>query len=339
MKPPICDMIKTFSQKKFHLGRVSACLCALMMLAATAASGAETYPSRSITIIVPLPAGGSADILARVVAEKLRAALGQSVVVENRAGGVGGLVGTEAAWRSAPDGYTLLVAPQLTFSVNHLLFPKQTFDTRTFEPIGVIARYPTVLLGRRDLPANNTADLIAGARAEQGKVTYGSQGKGQTGHLTLELLKYLGHVDMLHVPYLGSNPAINDLVAGQIDVLADFLLAAKPQVDAGTIKLLGVGSRERLADYPNVPTLAEGVPGAYSDTWMGIVAPPGTPAEITQKISAAIGQGVRMPDATERIRALMAEPVGSTPAEMREMIRQSTERWAPVIAAANITIE
>ncbi|PWT91709.1 MAG: ABC transporter substrate-binding protein [Proteobacteria bacterium] len=313
-------------------------LAALLVLGAGAAH-AETYPSRPITMVVPLPAGGPADILTRLVAEKLRGAFNQQVVVENRAGGAGGLVGTESVFRAAPDGYTLLVAPQLTFSVNHLLFPKQSFDTRNFAPVSVIARYPSVLLGRADLPANSTAELVGYARANPGKINYGSQGKGQIGHLTMELIKYLAKVDMVHVPYRGSAPALNDLLAGQIDVLPDLLLASKQHILAGKIKLLGVGSSERLAAFPAIPTLAEALPGAYSDTWMAVAAPPGTPAEITRMLSAAIGQGVRAPDASARITDLQAEPMGSTPDEMRELIRQSTERWGPVIEAAKITSE
>jgi tripartite-type tricarboxylate transporter receptor subunit TctC len=272
-----------------------------------------------------------------MVAEKLRGALNAQVVVENRPGGAGGLVGTESVWRAAPDGYTLLVAPQLTFSVNNLLFPKQSFDTRTFEPVSVIARYPTVLLGRADLPANNTAELVAYARANPGKINYGSQGKGQIGHLTMELVKYLGKVDMVHVPYRGSAPAINDLLAGQIDVLPDLLLATKQHIAAGKMKLLGVGTAERMPAYPDVPTLAEALPGATSDTWMAVVAPPGTPAEITRALSAAVGQAVRAPDTAARITDLQAEPLGTTPDGMRELIRQSAERWTPVIHAAKIT--
>src|SRR5262245_52091671 len=311
-------------------------LVALFMLGATGAR-ADTYPSRPITMVVPLPAGGPADILTRLVAEKLRGALNAQVVVENRPGGAGGLVGTEWVWRAPPDGYTLLVAPQLTFSVNNLLFPKQSFDTRKFETISVIARYPTVLLGRLVLPANNTADLIAYARNNPGKINYGSQGKGQIGHLTMELIKYLGKVDMVHVPYRGSAPAINDLLAGQIDVLPDLLLATKQHIAAGKMKLLGVGSAERMPAYPDVPTLAEALPGATSDTWMAVVAPPGTPVEITRTLSAAIGQAVRAPDTSKRISDLQAEPLGSSQDEMRELIRQSAARWTPVIEAATIT--
>jgi tripartite-type tricarboxylate transporter receptor subunit TctC len=319
-------------------GLIGRCIAFAFVFCAALAQ-AQDYPNRAITLVVPLPAGGTADILARIAAEQMRANLGQQVVVENRPGGVGGLVGTESVWRAAPDGYTLLCAPQLTFSVSHLLFTKQTIDTRTFTPVSVIARYPLVLLGKPELPANTLPELIAYAKANPGKLNYGSQGKGQTGHLTVELLKHLAKIDLVHVPYRGSAPAITDLMAGQIDLLADYMLATKAQVETGKLKLIGPTSRERLREFPNVPTLAETVPGLYADTWMAIVAPPGTPPEIARKLSSAIGQGLRTPDVSGKIRGLMAEPLGSTPEQMAALIRESQELWSPVIAAAKITID
>jgi tripartite-type tricarboxylate transporter receptor subunit TctC len=303
------------------------------------AAAAGIFPSHALTLVVPLPAGGTADLLARHTAEKLRGLLGQSVIVENRAGGAGGLVGTESVFKSPPDGYTLLCAPQLTFTVNHLLFPRLGFDTRQFEPVSVLAAYPIVLLGRADLPAGNLPELIAYARANPGKINYGHQGKGQTGHLTGELLKLKGSFAMTEIPYRGSAPAINDLLAGQIDLVPDYLLANKQHIDAGKLKLLAVGGRARLKDYPDVPTLAETFPGIYADTWMAIVAPPGTPKEIVRKISDAMGQAYRAPDLRARIEGLQAEPLGSTPEQMNEMIRISTKQWGPVIEAAKITID
>jgi tripartite-type tricarboxylate transporter receptor subunit TctC len=304
-----------------------------------AAQQSASFPNHQMTMVVPLPAGGTADLLARLTADKLRELIGQQVVVENRPGGVGGLVGTEAVFRAPPDGYTLLCAPQLTFSVNHLLFPKLSFDPRRFEPVSVLAAYPIVLLGRVDLPANNLPELIAYARANPGKVNYGDQGKGQTGHLTGEMINYRGKVRMVEIPYRGSAPAINDLLAGQIDVVPDYLLANKAHIDAGKLKLLGIGSRERIKEYPEAATFAETFPGFYADTWMAIVAPPGTPREITGKISDAIGRAYQAPDLRARILALQAQPLGSTADAMRAMIHASTKQWAPVIEAAKITIE
>jgi len=305
---------------------------------AAGAQIASNYPSRPIIIVVPFPPGGTADLLPRIVADKLRTILGQTVVIENRPGASGN-VGAEQVFRAAPDGYTFVNAPQLSFSVNHLLNPNLSFDPRAFEPVSVLATYPTVLFGRANLPANNVAELVAYARANPGKLTYASQGNGQIAHLTMEALKMLAKVDILHVPYRGSAPALNDLLGGQVDVLPDNLLTGLQYVKAGKLKILGVGSRERLPAFPDVSTFAEAVPGLYSDTWMAIAAPPATPKEITAKMSATIAEAIKMPDLQQRIRDLEATPFGSTPDEMRELIRQSADRWTPVILSAKITAD
>jgi len=319
-------------------GTRAASASVLLALSITPAS-AQTFPTRPITMVVPLPAGGTADLLCRFAADKASAALGAQVVVENRPGGAGGRVGTEAVLRAPADGYTLLCAPQLTFSITHLVFAKAAFDTRAMEPISVLATYPLIVLARASLPANNLPELIAYARANPGKVNYGHQGKGNTGHLLGELLMLKGDFRMTEVPYRGSAPAINDLLAGTIDIVPDYLLANKANIDAGKLKMLATGSRERLKDYPRVATIAETLPGVYADTWMAVAAPPGTPKEITQKISDAIGQGFREPELRARILALEADPLGSTPDAMRQLIRQSLANWGPVVEAAHIAVE
>ena len=306
-----------------------------IMPGVAAAQDASNFPNRPITIVVPFPAGGTADLLPRIVGEKLRTILGQSVVVENKPGASGN-IGAQQVNRALPDGYTLLNAPQLSFSVNHLLNPKLSFDPRTFEPISVLATYPTVLFGRANLPFNDVAGLVAAARANPGKLTYASQGSGQIAHLTMEALKILAKVDILHIPYRGSAPALNDLLGGQVDVLPDNLLAGLQHVKNGNLKILGVGSRQRMAAFPDMPTFAQAVPDLYSETWMAIAAPPGTPKEITTKLSAAIAEAIKMPDVEQRIRQLEATPFGSTPEQMRELIKQSADRWTPVIVAAKI---
>ena len=316
----------------------AACFGAILVSAPDAAR-AQGYPTRPITMVVPLPAGGTADILARIAAEQIRAALGQPVVVENRPGGAGGLIGTEQVFRSAPDGYTILCAPQLTFSIAHVLNPKISFDPRQFEPVSVLAFYPALLIVRPDLPVNSTAELIAYAKANPGKLNYGSQGRGQIGHLAMEQLMHMAKIQIVHVPYRGSAPAITALLAGQIDVLPDIMPATKPHIEAGKMKLLAVASRERLKVVPNVPTMAETLPGFEADTWMGVVAPPGTPKEITRKLSDAIAEAFRKPDVNARIAALQVEPLGTSPDGMRDLIRQSAERWMPLIEAAKITFE
>lgn len=317
----------------------SACSALLVASAIPAAHAQSDYPTRVVTLVVPYPAGGTADLLCRFAADKAAGNLGQQVVVENRPGGAGGRVGTETVLRAPADGYTLLCAAQLTFSVTHLLFAKASFDTRALEPISVLASYPLVLIARSSLPFDNLPDLIAYARANPGKINYGHQGKGQTGHLLGELLMLEGKFRMMEIPYRGSAPAINDLLAGNIDLVPDYLLANKSNIDAGKLKLLATGSRERLKEYPRVATIAETLPGVYADTWMAVAAPPGTPREITGKLYQAIAQGFRDPELRARIRALEADPLASTPQEMRGLIRQSLETWGPVIEAAKIVVE
>ena len=308
----------------------------LLIAAPAMAWCGDPYPSRTITIVVPFPPGGTADLLPRLVAEKIRPMLGQTVIVENKPGASGN-IGLESVARSAPDGYTLLDAPQLTFSVNHLLNANLSIDPRTLEPISVLATYPTVIYARADLPVNSLPELIAYAKANPGKLNYASQGRGQIGHLTLEAIKLRDDLDMLHVPYRGSAPAMNDLLAGHADLLADNLLAGMQHVQSGALKLIAVGGKERLKAFPNVATIAETLPGLYSETWMAVAAPAGTPKEITHKLSEMIAKAVQSPDLRERISQLQAEPLGSTPEQMAAMTKESYDRWAPVITKANIT--
>lgn len=312
---------------------------ASMITALIPASAQSNFPNRTITMVVPLPAGGTADLLARIAAEQIRNVLGQPVVVENRPGGVGGLVGTESVFRAAPDGYTLLCAPQLTFSIANVLNPKMSFDTRKFEPVSVLAAYPAILLVKPDLPVNSTAELIAYAKANPGKLNYGSQGKGQIAHLAMEQLMYMAKVELVHVPFRGSAPAITAILGGQIDVLPDLLPVTKALIESGKIKLIAVASTSRLKAFPNVPTVAETLPGFEADTWMGVVAPPGTPKDITRKISDAIRQAFRTPDVNARIAGLDVEPLGTTPEGMTELIQKSAARWTPLIQAAKIRFD
>ena len=310
-------------------------LCALL----AGPAWTQGFPTRPITMVVPLPAGGTADLLCRFAAEKATAHLGQQVVVENRAGGAGGRVGMDQVMRAAPDGYTLLCGTQLMFSITHLVFTKSQADARTMEPISVLATYPLIIITKAALPANNMKEFVDYARANPDKVNYGHQGKGNTGHLLGELIMMKTSIKMTEIPYRGSAPAINDLLAGTIEMVPDYLLANKQNIDAGKLKFIATASEQRLKDYPNVQTVAETLPGVTSTTWMAVAAPPGTPKEITQKISDAIGQGFREADLRARILRLEADPLGSSPEQMRELTRQSTETWAPVVKARNIAVD
>jgi len=297
------------------------------------------YPSRQITMVVPLPAGGTADLLCRLAAERAGGILKQQIIVENRPGGAGGRVAIEALMRSAADGHTVLCAPQLAFSIAHLLFKKSALDTRSLEPVSVLATYPLIVIARASLAANDLPSFLDYARSNPGKVNYGHQGKGNTGHLLGELMMLKGKFRMTEIPYRGSAPAINDLLGGNIDMVPDYLLANKQNIDAGKLKLLAVGSRERIKNYPKVATIAETLPGVYADTWMAVAAPPGTPQDVARRLSDAIGEGFRAADLRKRILALEAEPLGSTPDQMRDLIRASLNHWSPVVEAAKISID
>ena len=312
---------------------------ALCGSAADPARAQGAFPTRNITMVVPLPAGGTADLLCRFAAEKASAALGQQVVVENRPGGAGGRIGMEQVLRAPADGYTVLCSTQLSYSITHLMFTKASFDPRPLEPISVLATYPLIIIVRKDFPASDLKGFIDYAKANPGKVTYGHQGKGNTGHLLGELMMLKGGFKMTEVPYRGSAPAINDLLAGTIDMVPDYLLANKGNIDAGKLKLIAVADSHRLKEYPDVQTVADTLPGVTSITWMAVSAPPHTPKEITKKISDAIGKGFREPDMQARILKLEANPLGSMPEQMRDMIKQSLDIWGPVIQAAHITID
>jgi tripartite-type tricarboxylate transporter receptor subunit TctC len=310
-----------------------------LISAPLAAQAQASYPTRPITLVVPLPAGGTADLLCRFAADKAGGILKQQIIVENRPGGAGGRIGTEQVMRSPPDGYTLLCAPQLTFSITHLVFAKTGYDTRKMVPVSVLATYPLIVIGSTKLPAKNFAEFLAYARANPGKVNYGHQGKGNTGHLLGELLMLKGGFKMTEIPYRGSAPAINDLLAGNIDIVPDYLLANKANIDAGKLKFLATGAHQRPKDYPNVPTIAETLPGVYADTWMAVAAPPGTPKEIAKKVSDAIHQGLQTPEMRARILKLEAEPLGNSPDEMRDRIKRSLDTWGPVVEAAKISVD
>jgi tripartite-type tricarboxylate transporter receptor subunit TctC len=298
---------------------------------------AQSYPSRAVTLVIPFPPGGGADVLCRLVADKLRGSLGQPIVIDNRAGG-GGNIGAESVARASPDGHTLLCAPDPIFT-SHLLYSKLSFDPRAFEPVSVFALFMMGMVGRAELPFGNVSELIAYARAHPGKLTYASQGVGHFGHLMMEDLKLRAKLDILHVPYRGGVLAVNDMLAGQVDLLTGTLVSTIAQINVGKLKLLAPTGERRLAAFPNVPALPEAVPGLSADSWLALAAPSGTPKEVTTKLSAAVAQAVQMPDLKARFAELHSEPMGTTPEQMRDLIRRATEQWARVIAATKISIE
>jgi tripartite-type tricarboxylate transporter receptor subunit TctC len=297
---------------------------------------AQSYPSRLVTIVAASPAGGTPDVLARFIADTLRTALGQEFIVENRAG-AGGALAAEYVGRAAPDGHVLLSATEWVY-FSKLLQARMNFDPQTLEPVSVIAKYPLVLIGRRDLPVRDIGELIAYAGAHPG-LTYGSAGNGSMHQLVFEAIKQAARIDLTHVPYRGGTLATNDLLAGHIDLSLTALGNAAPHVKDGKLKLLGIVSDKRLPEFPDAPALGEALPGLGADAWTGIVAPPGTPKDITAKLSAAIAQALQSSDLRARIEAIQAEPVGSTPEEMLAAMRRDVKRWSPVITAAKISAD
>ena len=300
---------------------------------------AQEWPQRTVRIIVPFPAGGSADLLPRIVGEKLAEKWGQPVVVENRPGAAGN-IGATAVYQAEPDGYTLLSAPPPPLVINRLLYPKLGFDSTRFVPITVIAAIPNVVLVHPKTGVNSIQELIALAKANPGKLNYASQGNGTTSHLTAELFKTMaGGLKIVHVPYKGTAPALADLLAGQVEMMCDNLGVSLPHVKAGKLKALAVASPKRIAALPDLPALAETLPGFEAVAWFGIVGPPGMPGAIAEKVSSSVREALQLPDVRQRLASASAEPMGLTPAQTAAYMKQETERWGAVIRAAGVKLE
>lgn len=303
------------------------------------AAGAQDYPDRPVKIIVPFPAGGTADAMPRIVGEYLSRKWNQPVVIENRTG-AGGNVGAEAAYRSDPDGYTLFSAPPPPLVINHNLYPKLNFDPEQFIPIAVMGRVPNSMLTNspRLKDAKTVADVIAFAKANPGKINSGTQGVGTTAHLTSELFQMMANVKFQHIHYRGSAPALQDLVAGNVDIAFDNIGASMALVKGGKLRLLGVATEKRVASLPDVPAIAETVPGFVAVTWFAIVAPPKTPQAIVAKLNADINEALRDDDVRKRLANLSAEVVGGTLAENAAFFRKETDLWQKVIKDANVKL-
>jgi len=326
------------SRRRLARGCIGAGLALVAMLAALPQAGAQDYPSRPVKIIVPFPAGGTADVMPRVIGEWLSRKWGQPVVVENRTGAAGN-IGAEAVAKAEPDGYTLLSAPPPPLVINQNLYPKLGFDPSEFVPIVIMGRVPNALVVNPKLPLNSVAEVIAYAKANPGKLTSATQGNGTTSHLTSELLQMMADVKFQHVPYRGSAPALTDLVAGSVDLMFDNLGVSLPLVKGGQLKLLGVATPKRMASLPDVPTIAETLPGFESAAWFAIVAPPKTPQAVVDKINADVNEALRQSDIVQRLTQLSAEPIGGTPQATAAYMREEIERWHKVIKAANVKLD
>jgi tripartite-type tricarboxylate transporter receptor subunit TctC len=318
---------------------------ALLVVAAAASAAlaqgdpAADYPNRPVKIIVSVPAGGGVDTVTRIFAAKLQQRLGQPFVIENRGGG-GGNIGAEAAYVAEPDGYTLLATQPAPITSNVALYKKLNFDPAALEPVAVMSKFPNVLLVRQDFPAKTAQELIAYVKANPGKVTFASQGPGTTSHLTAELMAKVAGLKMLHVPYRGTGPALNDLVAGHVDFIFMELASGYKLHEGGKARILAVATDKRLDMLPDVPTLIElGMADLVSDSWNAISAPPKTPKPIINKLNRAINDIIAEPDTKARFRELNLLAAGGSPEDMARLKREETERWSRVIRDAGIQPE
>jgi len=343
------DLAETFKSKTMMPDRyaVAARRCGWTILALALAFGvlaapsarAQEYPARTVKIVVPFPAGGTADAVPRIIADWLSRKWGQSVIIENRTG-AGGNIGAEVVAKSDPDGYTLLAAPPPPLVINQNLYPHLDFDPAKFVPIVVMGRVPNALVVNPDkIAANNVKDFIAYAQANPGKVTDATQGNGTTSHLTSELFQMMAHVKLQNVPYRGSAPALTDLVAGSVDCMFDNLGVSLQLVKADKLKLIAVAAAKRMATLPDVPTIADTLPGFAAVAWYAIVAPPGTPAAIVDKVNAGVNEALHDPEVQKRLDNLSAETVGGTPQATAAYFREETERWKSVITSAHVTLD
>lgn len=318
---------------------VGLALCFFASLIIVAPAQAQTYPDRAVKIIVPFPAGGTADAVPRLVADWLSRKWNQPVVIENHTGAAGN-IGAEMVYRAPPDGYTLLSSPPPPLVTNHNLYPKLPFDPTKFEPISVMAHVPSGLFVNPDkVKATSVAELIDYLKNNPGSLTAATQGNGTTSHLTSEMFQLMAKVKLRNIPYRGSAPALQGLLAGDVDLMFDNLGVSLPLVNAGKLKLLAVASTQRVPYLPNVPTMAETLPGFESAAWYAVVAPPKTPKSIVDKINADVSEALRQPDIQDRLKNLSAEVYGGSADRAAKYMSEEVDRWGNVIKAANIKLE
>lgn len=302
------------------------------------AQSPAAWPQKTIKILVPNPAGGSADLFPRLVSEALSSKLGQTIVIENKPGAAGNIA-AEMLFNAEPDGYTLMAAPPPPLSINVSLYPKLNYDPAKFVPITVFSLVPNALMVHPSVPANSVQELIAYAKANPDKLSYASQGNGSTAHLTAELFKQKTGTKLVHVPYKGDAPAVADLLAGHVNVMFGNVAQASAHLRSGKLKVLAVTSAKRIPSMPQIPALQEIVPGVVAVAWFALVAPPKTPMAIAQRLSGLIGDILRTPEMMRRFAEVGAEPVGNTPEEMAQWMKEDTERWRQVIKNGGVTID
>lgn len=319
-----------------------AVLCTGCMAVATqaGAQGADHYPSKPITYVVPFAAGGTTDLLGRLIGQRLSQVLGQSVVVENRAG-AGGNIGSDYVSKAPADGYTLLGGTISSHAINVSLYPKMPYDpVKNFQPIALIGTLPNVLVVNASSPWKSVQDVVAAAKAKPGSVNFGSSGNGTSQHLAAELFANMAGLRMTHVPYKGSSQAVQALLGNQVDLVFENSVAAMPMIQSGKFRALATTGAKRAAELPDVPTMAEsGLNGYEIVSWQAIFAPAGTPRPIVDKLSTEIGKIIRQPDVRARLASMGVEPSGAGPTELGNFQKSEVAKWANLIKVANIHLE
>jgi tripartite-type tricarboxylate transporter receptor subunit TctC len=312
----------------------------VLLLTLPGVAGAQSYPSQTIRVVVPFAPGGTSEIVARAVAHELTNSLGVSVIVDNRAGGAGTIAMSEVA-KAAPDGYTLILGHVGTLAVNPYAMERQPYDVdKDFVPIALLAKVPNIFVLNADVPAKDFKEFVALAKKNPGKLNYGSAGNGSAGHLAFEYLKYVAGIDVVHVPYRGTGPQLQDLLGGRLEAASAGTPALMPHIKSGKLRPIAVGTPERIPALPDVPTVAElGYPGFETSQWYGIIGPAGIPKDVVAKLSVEIDKALKTSAITSRFANDDAKAGGGTPADFAVLIKAEQDRWSKVVRAANIRIE
>lgn len=340
MSPNLRYRSLAWAQHYLHRARLALLLILLAIMAwGRPALAQAPYPNRPIKWIVPFAPGGSGDLIARVLAERMSQALGQPVLIDNR-GGNGSVLGTEVASKAAPDGYTWVLSNGAAITTGPLMGQNISYKPlEDFVHIQLLGSFSNALIVRHDHPAKSVQDLLALAREQPGKLSYGSAGVGSAGNLTGELLKQLAKVQMVHVPYKGSGPALNDLLGGQIDLMFNALIASAPHIRAGRVRALALTGSQRDRDFPQVPTLAEAVPGAVGDAWFGLSVPARTPPAVVERLRTEMARVLNAPETRNKLAEMGMQTLNLGPKEFQDFLVLEIRKWGPVIRSAQIKIE